>query len=58
MVKFAYNVTKNTSTSHTLFKLNCGYYFCVLYKKNLNLSSKLRTAKKVSSKLQNLMTVC
>ena len=37
MAKFAYNNTKNASTSYIIFKLNYGYYLCVFYKKNLDL---------------------
>ena len=36
MAKFAYNNAKNTSTSHTFFELNCGYYFCVFFEKNID----------------------
>ena len=58
MVEFAYNNTKNASISYTFFKLNYGYYLYISYKKDLNPHSKLKTAKKLSSKLQNLMAVC
>ena len=58
MVKFAYNNAKNASTGYTFFELNCKYYPCVSYKKDLDLCSKSKTAKKLSSKLQNLMAVC
>ena len=58
MAKFAYNNAKNTSTGHTLFKLNCGYHPWVSYVKDLDLRSKLKTTEKLSSKLQNLIAVC
>ena len=58
MAEFAYNNGKNASTSYTPFKLNCGYHPHVSYKEDLDLRSKSRTAKKQSSKLQKLMTVC
>ena len=58
MAEFAYNNAKNASTNHTLFKLNCKYYPWVFYKKDLDLYSKSKTAKKLSSKLQNLTAIC
>ena len=58
MAEFAYNNAKNTSTGHTLFKLNSGYQSCIFYKKNLNPCLKSKSAKEQSSKLQKLMTVC
>ena len=58
IAEFAYNNVKNASTSHTFFKLNCGYYPRVFYKEDLDLRSKSKTAEELSSKLQNLMAVC
>ena len=58
MTKFAYNNAKNASTDHTLFELNCGYHPRVSYKEDLDPCSKLKTAKKLSSELQNLMAIC
>ena len=57
MAEFAYNNAKNARTGYIPFKLNCGYYPCVFYEKDLDPHSKSRTAKKLSSKLQELMTV-
>lgn len=39
MAKFTYNNAKNVSTGHTLFKLNCGYYPRVSFKKDTNYRS-------------------
>ena len=39
MAEFIYNNFKNTSTVHTLFKLNCGYYPYVLFEEDTNLCS-------------------
>ena len=39
MAKFAYNNTKNSSTGHTLFELNCGYHLCVFFEEDTNLCS-------------------
>ena len=57
MAKFAYNNAKNASTGYILFELNCGYYPCISYKEDLDLHSKSKTAKKLSSKLQKLITI-
>ena len=58
MAEFAYNNTKNASTGHTPFELNCDYHPCVSFEKNTNLCSQSKTAKKLFSKLKELMTVC
>ena len=56
MAEFAYNNAKNASTGYTLFKLHYGYHPYIFYEKDLDSRSKLKTAKKLFSKLQNLMT--
>ena len=58
MAEFAYNNAMNVSTGHTSFKLNCRYYPWVSYQKDLDACSMSKTAKELSSKLQNLMIVC
>ena len=58
MTEFAYNNAKNASIDHSPFELNCGYHPCVFYEEDLDPYSKSKTAKKLSSKLQNLMAVC
>ena len=58
MAEFAYNNAKNTSISHILFELNCGYHPHISYEENLDPRSKSKTAEELSSKLQNLMAVC
>ena len=35
MTEFAYNNVKNANTSDISFKLNCGYFFHICYKKIL-----------------------
>ena len=57
MAKFAYNNAKNANTRYTLFKLNYGYHPYVSYEKDLDPHSKLITAEKPFSKLQNFMIV-
>ena len=51
MAKFIYNNAKNTNINHIFFKFNYRYYFYVLYKKNLDLYSKLKIVKKLFFKL-------
>ena len=58
MAKFAYNNSKNGSTGHITFKLNCGYYPRILYKKEVNSHSKSKSADKLSAKLRELLIVC
>ena len=57
IAEFAYNNTKNVSTSHTPFKLNCSYNPCVSYKKGINLGFKSKSANELLIELQKLMTV-
>ena len=58
MAKFAYNNAKNASTGYTLFELNCGYYLQMLYKNDVNLCSKSKSADKLSAELRELIIVC
>lgn len=44
MAEFAYKNTKNVSIGHTLFKLNCSYYFRMLYKEDIDPRSKSKSA--------------
>ena len=55
MAEFVYNNSKNASTGHMFFTLNCKYYPRVFYKEGLNLCSQLKTAEKLFSKLQSLI---
>ena len=58
MAEFAYNNTKNTSPSYTIFKLDYGYHLCIFYEKNFDSFSKLKTVEKLSFELQNLIVIC
>ena len=58
IAEFTYNNAKNASANPTPFELNCRYHFRVFYKKDLDLYLKLKTTKKLFSKLQVLMTIC
>ncbi len=58
MAEFAYNNAKNASTSYTPFKLNCGYYPRVSYKKDINLRPRSKSVDKLVTELRELMAVC
>ena len=58
MVEFAYNNAKNASIGHMPFELNCRYHPQVFYKEDLDSRSKLKTAKKLSFELWNLIAIC
>ena len=58
MTEFTYNNAKNASIGHILFKFNCKYHPRISYEEDFNPHSKLKTAKELSSKLWELMTVC
>ena len=55
MAKFAYNNTKNVSTGHTPFELNCGYHPWMSYKKDVDLRSQFKLADKLSAELRDLI---
>ena len=57
MAKFAYNNTKNASTGHTSFELNCGYHSRMSYEDKVDPRSKSKSANKVSAELRELMIV-
>ena len=40
------------------FEFNYKYYFCISYRKDLDLHSKLKTAEKLFFKLQKLIVLC
>ena len=58
MTEFAYNNTKNISTSHTFFELNCGFHPRAFYKENVDPQSKLKVIDKLATKLRELTAVC
>ena len=57
MAEFAYNNSKNVSTGHTSFELNCGYHPRMSYKKEVDPRSQSQSADKLSKKLRELMVV-
>ena len=58
MVEFAYNNSKNESTSHILFKLNCGYHPCVSFKNKYDARSRSFSAKGLAMELKELINIC
>ena len=58
MAEFTYNNSKNASTNHTPFELNCGYYPWMLYKKEVDPRSQSKSADELSEELRELMIVC
>ncbi len=58
MAEFAYNNTKNASTGHTPFELNCGYHSRVSFKEDVDPHSRSRFADKLAEELRELMEVC
>ncbi len=58
MAEFAYNNAKNTSTGHTLFKLNCDYHPRVFFEEDVDPRLRSRSANKLAKKLRELMEFC
>ncbi len=58
MAKFVYNNTKNVSTGHTLFKLNCNYHLTVFFKEDVDLYSRSCSINKLVEELRELIEVC
>ena len=54
MAEFAHNNSKNASTGHILFELNCGYHLKVLFKKDLYPCLRTCLADKLAKKLRKL----
>ena len=57
MLEFAYNKSKNASTSHTLFELNCGYHPRVSFEDKCNLCSRSSSANGLAIKLRKLINI-
>ena len=58
MAEFAYNNSKNASTGHTPFELNCGYHSWMLYEEEVDSCSQSKSADELSEELRELMVVC
>ena len=57
MVEFDYNNSKNVSTGHTPFKLNCGYQPWMSYKEEVDFRSQSKSADELSEKFREIMIV-
>ena len=57
MAEFTYNNSKNTSTGHIPYELNCGYHPQMSYKKEVDPRSQSKSADELSKKLRELMVV-
>ncbi len=58
MIEFTYNNTKNASTGHTPFELNCGYHSRVAFKENIKLCFRSCSTNKLAEELRELIEVC
>ena len=58
MAKFAYNNTKNTSTGHTPFELNYGFYPRVFFEDNVEPCSRSCSANELAKELRELINIC
>ena len=58
MAEFACNNTKNASTGHTPFELNCDYHPRISYEKDVDPRSQSESTDKLSMELRKLIIVC
>ena len=58
MMEFAYKNSKNANTGHTAFELNCGYYFRMSYKEEVDPRSQSKSVDKLSEELRELIVIC
>ena len=58
MAEFVYNNSKNASTGHTPFELNCDYHPYILYKEEVDSRSQSNFADELAEDLKELMIVC
>ncbi len=57
IAEFVYNNAKNTSSGHTPFKLNCGYYSKVSFKEDIDLRLRSCFTNKLVEELRELIEV-
>ncbi len=58
MAEFAYNNTKNVSTNHIPFKLNCGYHSRVFFEEDIDPCPRSRSTNELAKELRELIEVC
>ncbi len=57
IAEFVYNNTKNASTGHTPFELNCGYHPKISFKEDVNPRSRSYSTNELAEELRELMEV-
>ena len=57
MAEFIYNNSKNASTGHTPFELNCGYHPRMLYEKEVDPRYHSKSADELSKEIRELMVI-
>ena len=57
MAEFIYNNSKNASTGHTSFELNCNYHPQMSYKEKVNPRSQSKSADELSKELRELIVI-
>ena len=55
---FVYNNSKNASTGHTPFELNCGYHLWMSYEEEVNPRSQSKSVDELSEELRKLIVIC
>ena len=58
MAEFPYNNTKNVGINHIPFKLHCGYYPKIRFKKDVDSCLRSHSANKLVKELKELIEVC
>ncbi len=56
--EFTYNNTKNASTGHTLFELNCDYHPRVSFAEDVDPCLRSHSTNKLAKELRELIEVC
>lgn len=57
MTEFIYNNAKNANTEYLLFELNCSYYFCISYKKKINLYFRSKLTNNLAKKFKKYIAI-
>ena len=57
MGEFAYNNSKNASTGHTPYRLNCGYHPYISFENKCNARSRSSSAKGLATELRELINI-
>lgn len=57
MTEFAYNNVKNASIDNLLFKLNEGFYFRLIYKKDVKSYLKSKPVDEIAPEIRKMITI-